>query len=413
MALNQLTDKEIQAHIRKGKAKLLSDGGNLYLRLRGESQSWLFRFKVPQAAAWANAELRGKPIEIGLKAYPARSLSDARRVAEELRSDLANDIDPRERFRVGDDDGETFQKWAKAYIGKEEGGWRNPKHRQQWRNTLRDYVYSELGKRPVADITRNHVKAALQPLWDDEKFETFSRVRMRIETVLDYAFYELDIDRANPARWKGNLQNSFGKLGKRQKVKSHAAAPWREVPAIMAKLRAKPEVVSALAMRFSILTAARSGEVRGLEWREIDEAERVWRLPEARSKNGKEHHVPLNAEAIEILENMKALGLEGKRVFAGPTGGMISDVAVSKQLKAAYPGITAHGTARSSFRDWVADATNYPGEVAEAALNHTNPNAIEAAYLRTTYFEKRKMMMDDWGNFLAGINNVVSMREVI
>lgn len=419
MALYQLTDKEIQAHIRKGKAKLLSDGGNLYLRLRGESQSWLFRFKVPQSATWANAELRGKPIEIGLKAYPARSLSDARRVAEELRSDLANDIDPRERFRPDDSIGVTFEAMAKAYIKEAEKNWSNAKHRQQWRNTLRDYVYPKLGKKAAADITRADVKAALKPLWDEGKVETFSRVRMRIEAILDYAFHELEIDRANPARWQGNLKISFGNVSPKKrakelgKLKSHAAPPWREVPAIMASLREKPEVMSALALRFSILTAARSMEVRALPWAEIDLAEKVWRLPGERAKNGDAHNVPLNAEAIEILEAVKAGQPEGcDRVFPGAKGGLLSDVAINKQLKAAFPGVTAHGIARSSFRDWIAEATNFPDKVAEAALNHTNPNATEAAYLRTKFFDQRVKLMAAWGEFLAGNSNVINIREV-
>ena len=420
MALNRLTDVEIKSLSGAGKGGMLSDGGNLYIRARGNGKSWLFRFKVAQNALWASPDLRGKIVEIGLGAYPARTLKSARRVAGELREDLANQIDPRERFRPDDSASATFEAMAKAYLKEAEKNWSNPKHRQQWHNTLRDYVYPSLGKKAAADITRANVKAALKPLWDAGKVETFSRVRMRIEAILDYAFHELEIDRANPARWQGNLKISFGNVSPKKrakelgKLKSHAAPPWREVPAIMKKLRAKPEVNSALALRFSILTAARSMEVRALPWSEIDLAEKVWRLPGERAKNGDAHNVPLNAEAIAILESIKARQPEGcERVFPGARGGLLSDVAINKQLKAAYPGVTAHGIARSSFRDWIAEATSFPDKVAEAALNHTNPNATEAAYLRTKFFDQRIELMSDWSSFLDGKDNVVSIREAV
>lgn len=420
MALNRLTDVEIKSLSGEGKGGMLSDGGNLYIRARGNGKSWLFRFKVSQGAKWASPDLRGKIIEIGLGAYPARTLKDARRVAGELRNDLVNGIDPRERFKPDDSDGVTFEAMAKAYLKEAEKNWSNAKHRQQWSNTLRDYVYPSLGKKAAADISRADVKAALKPLWDAGKVETFSRVRMRIEAILDYAFHELEIDRANPARWQGNLKISFGNVSPKKrakelgKLKSHAAPPWRDVPAIMASLREKPDVTSALALRFSILTAARSMEVRALPWAEIDLAEKVWRLPGERAKNGDAHNVPLNAEAVEILEAVKAGQPEGaEMVFPGANGGLLSDVAINKQLKSAFPGVTAHGIARSSFRDWIAEATSFPDKVAEAALNHTNPNATEAAYLRTKFFDQRVKLMKAWGDLLVGKDNVVPLREAI
>lgn len=418
MALAKLTDKEILAFSKKGKDGWLGDGGNLSLRLRGESVSWFFRFKVPKGADW---DKPGKAIECGLGPYPARTLKSARILAGEMREDLQEKRDPRERLRPPEpEDAEAFEKWATDFIANREAEWKSDKHRQQWRNTLRDYVYGELGSKPVGEITRDDVERVLRPLWADEKYETFSRVRMRIEAVLSYAFDKLDIDRANPAQWQ-LLQNRFGKLGKRKKVKSHAAPPWRDVPAIMANLRAKPEVVSALALRFSILTAARSGEVRALTWPEIDLEGKVWRLPGERSKNGDAHDVPLNAEALAILDAAKAHKREGcDRVFPGGNGGVLSDVAIIKQLDAAIgyehePGgerpATAHGIARSSFRDWIAEATSFPDKVAEAALNHTNPNATEAAYLRTKFFDQRVKLMAAWGDFLAGTNNVIQLKN--
>lgn len=411
--IHKLTDTKIQALSKDGYE---GDGGYLYIRKRGDGKTWVFRFKVPQKATWAKAGESGKAVELGLGSYPARSLKDARREAENLRSDLANDRDPRERFKVKDDEVLTFKVIAERYLKEAEKTFRNDKHKQQWRNTLRDYVYPTLGDKPVADITRREIEKALRPLWDAGKIETFSRVRMRIETVLDAGYHELDIGRRNPARWAGNLKISFGNVSPRAmaeglgKLKPHAAANWQEVPAIMSKLRAKPDVMSALAMRFSILTAARSGEVRGLVWDEIDIEGAVWKLPKARSKNKQPHNVPLNAEAVEILTALKAKAdPEQPRVFPGAKGSLLSDVAINKVLHAALPGITAHGTARSSFRDWVAEATNFPDKVAEAALNHTNPNETEAAYLRTKFFDRRVELMKVWGEFLKGKDNVVGI----
>ena len=411
--INLLTDTAIRA---MAKDAYLSDGGFLFLRKRGDGKNWVFRFKIPRKATWAKPGEAGKAVELGLGPYPARSLKDARREAETLRSDLANDRDPRERFKVKDEEVLTFKIVADRYIKAAEKKFRNEKHKQQWRNTLRDYVYPTLGEKPIADITRRDIEKTLQPLWDAGKIETFSRVRMRIEKVLNAGYHELDIDRRNPARWVDNLKISFGDISPRAmaeglgKLKPHAAAKWQDVPAIMTKLRDKPDVISALAMRFSILTAARSGEVRGLVWDEIDLDGAAWDLPKERSKNKQPHRVPLNAEAVEILTGLKAKAdPEQPRVFPGAKGGLLSDVAVNKVLHAAMPGVTAHGTARSSFRDWVAEATNFPDKVAEAALNHTNPNETEAAYLRTKFFDRRIELMKVWGEFLKGKDNVVGI----
>ena len=421
-ALNILSDTKIKTLTLNGDG-FHSDGGNLYLRIRGSGRSWVFRFKIPKAAKWADPDERGKPVEIGLGSYPALGLAAAREKAKPFREALAlGEVDPRELNRLADENLKTFEAYASEYIAKAEGGWRNPKHRQQWRNTLRDYVYPTLGKKAAANIKRDDIAAALRPLWETGKFETFSRVRMRIETVLNYAYHDLDIDRRNPARWQGNLKISFGDISPNKKaklagkLKSHAAPDWRTCPAIMANLRGKPEVTSALALRFSILTAARSTEVRAMVWSEVDTEGAVWRLPSARVKNEEAHAVPLNEEALEVLKLAKAKAKAGdsERIFPGPAAGLLSDVAVTKQLDAAIgykhePGgnrpATAHGIARSSFRDWVADATTFPDKWAEAALNHKNPNETEASDLRTKFFNQRVQVMKAWGEFLAGKDN--------
>lgn len=327
-----------------------------------------------------------------------------------MRRDVEHGRDPIERVRPPV--AKTFERYALAYINEFESGWKNPKHRQQWRNTLEAYAYPSIGGMPVSDITADDVHKLLLPLWAT-KTETATRVRMRIEAVLDYSFTKEGIDRRNPARWKGNLKTLLPnprRVAKANgKLKSHAAPPWRDVPAIMGSLRTKPDVTSALLLRFSILTAARSMEVRGATWDEVEGD--VWTVPEHRSKNGELHRVPLNSEAREILAIQAARQVEGSNlIFPNPSGKILSDIAINKVLHAASPGITAHGIARSSFRDWIADATSFPDKIAEAALNHSNPNETEAAYLRTKFFDRRIELMQVWGDFCRGQKEWLSLR---
>lgn len=416
---NLLTVRQIEA-LPEG---FHSDGGNLYLRVRGNGRSWVFRYKVPRGGTWAT---EGKPVELGLGSYPARGLKDARGVAETLRSEVANKRNPADYLNPPSAEPvkvKSFADYATAYIEAHEAGWRNPKHRQQWRNTIigpKDghetdtpaYAKPIWAKAP-GEITSAHIADLLEPIWRT-KTETATRVRQRIETIIDYAFVKEGIDRRNPARWKGNLEHVLPDPRKAAKaagkLKNHAAPPWASVPAIMASLRAKPAVTSALALRFSILTAARSTEMRAMTWSEVDMDGAVWRLPGERTKNAEAHDVPLNTEALAILATMKERKHpDSDRVFAGPTGGLLSDVAINKVLHAAYPGITAHGIARSSFRDWVAEATSFSDKIAEAALNHRNPNETEAAYLRTKFFDRRIGLMKAWGDFVGGRDNVLKL----
>lgn len=421
---NLLTDTGIKTLTLKGNG-FHADGGNLYLRIRGAGRSWVFRFKIPKAAKWADPDERGKPVEIGLGSYPALGVAAARKKVAGYREDLGMGIDPRKRAGLNDENLKTFEHYATKYLAKVKVGFKNAKHKQQWANTLRDYVYPTLGKKAAANIKRDDIEAALRPLWEAGKFETFSRVRMRIEKVLKYAYHDLKIDRTNPACWEGNLKISFGDISPKRaaklagKLKPHAAPKWQDCPAIMANLRAKPEVMSALALRFSILTAARSTEVRQMVWSEADTEGAVWRLEAHRVKNEEAHAVPLNEEALEVLKLAKAKAGNSDRVFPGPNGKALSDVAVTKQLDAAIgykhePGqqrpATAHGISRSSFRDWVADATSFPDKWAEAALNHKNPNETEASYLRTKFFTQRIQLMKAWGDFLAGKDNVFELK---
>jgi integrase len=413
-----------------------ADGGNLYLRVRGNGRSWVFRYKVPKSAKWLldDPAAWGKPVEHGLGPYPDLTLASARKLAGLLRSDIAEGINPKLRLKPeAEAKAKTFKEYAAELIASKETGWRNGKHQAQWPSTLETYVYPHIGNKRPAAIKVGDVEAILTapvetgdtvaPLWAS-KTETATRVRQRIEAVIDYAFVKEGIDRRNPARWKGNLEHLLAKPAKvraasGREVRHHPAPPYADARTIMAKLRAK-DATSAMCLRFSVLTAARSGEARAAEWREIeglDGPSPLWRVPAGRMKGGVEHLQPLAAEAVAILKAMaerKRLAIEANpalahrdkdkpdRIFAGPTGGLISDVAVAKVLRSIYPDITPHGLARSCFRDWGAEETGYRNDVLEAALAHKEPNKVVAAYRRTDFMKLRTKLMAEWGEFLAG-----------
>ncbi|MEG8039207.1 tyrosine-type recombinase/integrase [Sphingomonas sp. LR60] len=414
-AINLLSDSQVK----KAKEGYTSDGGNLYVRRRGSGINFVFRFKVRLTATWAGEAAKGKPVEIGLGSYPAKSLKAAREIAERLRAEVAADRNPALILKpAAEPMAKTFKDYAVEYIANRQGkrgrngNEPNAKHLAQWPSTLQAYAYPHIGAKRPAAITVADIMAILTPIWAT-KTETATRVRQRVEAVIDYAYITEEIDRRNPARWKNHLDKIMPSPREvAGKVKHHAAPPWQEVPTIMAALREK-DSTSALALRFSVLTAARSMEVRGAQWSEIDRDKALWHVPEARMKAREAHTVPLSAEALSILSTMAErarakLTSAGQpddapivgRVFPGPTGGLLSDVAINKTLHAVMPAITAHGLARSCFRDWGAEATSFPGEVLETALAHKDTNAVRAAYLRTNYLERRIELMSAWENFI-------------
>jgi integrase len=291
----------------------------------------------------------------------------------------------------------TFAQVADMFLAAHERSWRNPKHRQQWRNTLRDYALPELGELPVGSVDTDVVMKVVEPLWRD-KTETACRLRGRIESILDYAKARGWREGENPARWRGHLDQLLPKRGKVQRVEHHAALPWREIGAFVQRLR-QHSGISARCLEFLILTAARSGEVRGARWGEIDLTHAVWAVPAGRIKGGREHRVPLSEKAIAVLREMRELGTEGF-VFPGlKPESALSDVALTRALDAAGgAGATVHGM-RSSFRDWAAEATNHPREVCEAALAHALTSKVEAAYQRSDLLERRRRLMSDWARF--------------
>jgi integrase len=368
-----------------------SDGGNLYLRVKGGSRAWVFRYKD-----------KGRVREIGLGPTSIRKLKEVRVLAEAMRKTQADGRDPGELLRVNDPTetvSMTFEQCAQDLLEAKRSGWKNVKHAQQWINTLRDYAFPVIGTKAPADVTLADVKSILLPIWTT-KTETATRVRQRIEAVLDYAaVHDLCDGTRNPARWKGILNKVLPEPGKVSKREHHAASAYTDIPRIMAALREKSHV-SAYCLQFTILTAARSGESRGATWDEVDLDARVWTIPSVRMKAAKPHRVPLSDAAMKILTNMQEWRMRNNpKVLPGARGGLLSDVAVNKTLHSVITDVTVHGF-RSSFRDWGAEQTNFPAAVLEQALAHTNPNKVEAAYQRSDLFELRRKLMQMWADFV-------------
>ena len=351
------------------------------------ARKWVFRFMRV-----------GKRIEMGLGSMPAVSLAQAREKAADARRLVKTGKDPlavRRAEQAAQADGEAFGPFALKLIDTIESGFRNRKHRTQWRTTLITYA-APLWQKSLADIETDDVLACLNPIWQ-AKAETASRVRGRIERVLDAAAARGLRSRDNPARWRGHLANL---LPARQRLARghHAAMPFDDVPVFVAKLR-EAEGVSARALEFVILTAARSGEVLGARWSEIDLAAKVWTVPAARMKAGREHRIPLTKRAAAIL-TMLASARIGDHIFPGAKRGKpLSAMAVTMVMRRMGMGhFTVHGF-RSAFRDWAGERTNFPREVAEAALAHVVGDATERAYRRGDALEKRRALMEAWAAF--------------
>ena len=375
-----------------------ADGGGLHLLVKPTgARSWVYRFM-----------LSGKSRDVGLGAagQGGMSLADARDEAAALRLKVKAGIDPLEErdreaaqalaaAQASKVAGTTFRDVAKAYIAANEESWRNSKHRQQWRNTLDTYVYPVIGDLPVAVIETAHVLKIIEPIWRT-KAETAARIRGRIETVLDSAKARGYRQGENPARWRGHLAQI---LPARTRLSRghHKAIAYEQVPAFVRALH-KREAVAALALEFTILTAARSGEVIGATWAEVDLVKAIWTIPADRMKAAKEHRVPLSPRAVAILESLQPLGSE--YLFPGAKGGKLSGMAMGMLMRRMKVDATVHGF-RSGFRDWAAECTGYAHEVAEMALAHTIENKVERAYRRGDLFDKRRRLMDDWASYCA------------
>jgi integrase len=385
----------------KGPA-VLHDGGGLYLRVSSTgSKSWVFRF-----------QLDGKRRDMGLGPFPDISLAEARTKALAHRKQRHEGIDPlaakaarRQAERLTAAKDRTFREVAEEFIGRNEAAWRNVKHRQQWRNTLATYVYPAMGELPVPEIDAGLVVQVLDPIWT-EKPETASRVRGRIEAVLDAATVRGFRHGPNPAQWKGNLAHVLPARAKVRRVAHHAALPFDNMPGFLAALRGR-KGMAARALEFAALTAARTGEVLGARWGEIDLTAKVWTVPAVRMKAGRQHRVPLSDPALAVLEAVRPLALttDGKPdpaapVFPGPRQALpMSNMTMLMLLRRMKrDDLTAHSF-RSTFSDWAAERTAYPREVVEMALAHMIGNKAEAAYRRGDLFEKRRKLMQAWASF--------------
>lgn len=379
------------------------DGGNLYLQVRRSTskkspdsvnKSWAFRYVRHDKQTW-----------IGLGPYPDISLAEARELATQQRKKLLQGIDPltdkraRQRdARVARGNMLSFADCAERYVESQSPGWSNPKHIDQWRNTLKNVAGPIFGHLPVDQIDTALVMRCIEPLWTT-KTETASRLRGRIESVLDWATVRGYRGGDNPARWRGHLDKLLPRASLVARVKHHAALPYTEVGKFMQQLRADSGVASR-ALEFTILTAARTNEVLQAEWSEFDLDLKTWFVPAERMKSKREHRVPLSDAAVEAIDGVRRKS--ERYVFPGhKRGSHLSSVAMLQVLKRlGRTDITVHGF-RSTFRDWCAETTNYPADVAEMALAHVLRDKTEAAYRRGDLLEKRARLMLEWARYCS------------
>ena len=425
-ALTAVTVRNAKPGIGKGGkeyAKRYADGGGLYLQVKpGGSRSWVWK-----GTAAGTVRLVGLGSASGAGAI---SLAEARELARDKSKEAASGIVPvSDRRKLQREAkaahqaalvaGTTFKDAAESFLELNEDGWKNNKHRKQWRSTLKAYAYPHFGDLPVSEIETSHVLAALKPIWKD-KPETASRLRGRIERILDAAKVEGLREGENPARWRGHLEHSLTKPSKAKQRRNerlgkeahHAAMPYAQLPAFIETLRAQ-EGISAMALEFTILTASRTGETIGATWREIDHDKALWTIPAERMKAEVEHTVPLSGRAIELLKRVRPLAeakgdIRDRPLFPSTHGGALSNMAMLMQLRrleakdSIKPSLTVHGF-RSSFRDWAAESTGFSHEVCEMALAHTIGNKSEAAYRRGKLLPKRRKLMDAWTDFCDGL----------
>ena len=371
------------------------------------ARTWVVRIRVA-----------GKAREMGLGSYPTVTLANAREKARAARDLVEAGKDPIAERRAKKtalaadlQKSVTFEWCAREFIKDKSPEWKNAKHASQWTATLEQYAFPVIGKMLVKDVELPHVMAILRPIWKD-KTETATRVRGRIDNVLDWATVHEYRSGPSPARWKGHLDKLLSAPNKTAKVEHHAALPYGEMGAFMVRL-SEQEGMGARALQFAILTAARSGEVRGATWAEIDLNAGTWTIPEGRMKAGKEHRIPLSQSAIDLLKKLPRIA-GTDLAFPAPRGGALSDMTLTAVLRRMSVNVTAHGF-RSTFRDWAGETTAHPREVIEHALAHQLKDKAEAAYSRGTLFDKRRRLMDDWakycGTVLTIADNVFELRK--
>ncbi|TIN18855.1 MAG: DUF4102 domain-containing protein [Mesorhizobium sp.] len=404
-ALNKLSDTAIR--VKELSPGRYGDGGGLYLHVSPTgNKSWVFL-----------GIKDGKRMERGLGSYPKPvSLAAAREKATECRRLLKAGLDPAhvEADDAVETSGPTFAECATDLIAEVGKGWANAKHKAQWEMTLGDTYCKDIRPKRVSEVSTADILAILKPIWLN-KPETAQRLRGRIERVLDAAKAAGHRTGENPAMWRGHLQHLLAKPGKLTRG-HHAAMPYEQVPALVTSLR-ETDGLSALALEYLILTAARSGEVLGMVWPELDLDAKVWTVPAARMKAKEVHRVPLPDRAMAIVRSLyDSRTSDTGYVFPGETVAGIerglSSMAMAMTMRRLEVGqYTVHGF-RSAFRDWAGDQTSFPREVAEAALAHKVGNAVEHAYRRSDALEKRRKLMTAWANYLAAANTAKHLRVV-
>ena len=356
------------------------------------ARSWVLRLTIG-----------GRQREMGLGNFPSVSLAEARGNARSQRAKVDEGADPVAARHAAQSAAaaerasqQTFASVAAQYIAQHRKSWKNEKHAAQWTSTLRTYADPVIGSLLVRDITTAHAIKVLEPIWTS-KTETASRIRSRMELVLDFAAARGLREGPNPARWRGNLDAALPKPSRVMNVQHHPALEVNAIAAFMARLKQQAGM-SARALEFAIITAARSGEVRGAIWAELDLSQATWTVPAKRMKSGREHRVPLSKPALRLLRSLPQGG-QGELVFPGMRGSL-SDMSLTAVLRRMKVDVTAHGF-RSTFRDWASEYTSHSSEVAEMALAHAVGDKVEAAYRRGDLYEKRALLMSDWADFLT------------
>jgi integrase len=392
---------------------MYADGGGLYLRVTPEgARNWVLRYMLNRRPRW-----------MGLGPLALFGLADARAKALDARRKRHEGIDPiearrAERTRQLLDTAKsiTFRECGESYIASHKAAWRNEKHKYHWSATLNTYAYPLIGGLPVQSMDTGLVLKVLEPIWTT-KPETASRVRQRIENVLDFAKVRGYRDGENPARWRGHLDKLLPARSKVRRVEHLAALPYAALPPFLANLRRR-EAAAARALEFLILTAARTGEVIGARWNEIDLVDKTWTVPAARMKAHREHRVPLSPRALAILQEMQPARLTDDRnayVFLGPRPGKpLSNMAFLMLLRRmGLDDLTVHGF-RATFKTWASERTSFQNEIVEAALAHVIGDKVEQAYRRGDMFEKRRRLMYAWADYCgkpAATDQVVFLRS--
>jgi len=387
MVGEMLTNVKIESLSKPGK---YIDANGLYLSIaRSLSKSWIYRYQIG-----------GKRREMGLGPCDQVSLKEAREKAADARKAQNKGLDPKaERDKMKSSSSTmTFDQCAEAYINSHEDSWKNAKHVSQWRNTLRTYAAPIIGSLPVDQVDTSLVLQIIEPIWKT-KTETASRVRGRIESVISWAMVKGYHPGPNPALWRGHIDQLLPKRSKVQPVKHHTSMPYNEIQHFMAKLKTK-DSVSARALEFTILTAVRTNEVLNAQWSEIDFDKKIWTIPAERMKAKREHRVPLPDQAITLLINLPRIN---DFIFSVRSDKPMSNMSMLTFLKnhMNHPSLTVHGF-RATFRDWAAEVSSFPRELAESALAHVLTDKTEAAYQRGDLLEKRRSMMQAWTNYAHG-----------